>query len=103
MSETENEAALLPVRSNAGLGDSSQYADEWEAFCKADYEAYKEKHPQPFVAHFWSGSAFYDSLEDWGREWDRRCRIIGEKWWRERGFTITIYPRQGGITVSPNE
>jgi hypothetical protein len=85
----------------AGLEDSSQYADEWEAFCRADYDAYKAKHPQPFIAHFWSGSAFFNSAEDWSDEWRRHYMRVGEAWWNARGFTVTSWPRRDPITVAP--
>jgi len=89
------------METDSTLSNSLEYEDEWIAFCKADYEDFKLKNPPPFVAHFWSGSVFYNALEDWGREWNKHCRVVGEKWWNGRGFTVTDWPYREPITVSP--
>lgn len=73
--------------------DSSIFAKEWESFCKSDYLAYKTSHPQPFIAHFWSGSAFFNAQERWSDDYRRHYIKIGEAWWNQRGFTVTAWPR----------
>ncbi len=88
-------------KSAVAMLDSTAFAAEWEVFCRADYEAYKLEHPQPFVANFYSGGNFYNALERWGDDWRKHYMRVGEKWWNERGFTVTSWPRREPITVAP--
>lgn len=76
-------------------------APEWEAFCRVEYEQYKEKHKQPFVAHYWSGSAYYDALERWLDDWRKHYKTVGEAWWNSHGFTVDTWPAREPITVVP--
>lgn len=74
---------------------------EWEAFCKSLYDGYKHENPPPFIAHFLSFSAYANAYDNWGRGWDEYCQVEGEKWWNERGYTVSNWPRHGRITVIP--
>lgn len=81
--------------------DSSVFAEDWEAFCKADYKSYKTSHPQPFIANFWSGAAYFNARERWSDDYRRRYTKVGEAWWNQRGFTVTAWPRSNlPITVA---
>lgn len=73
--------------------DSSVFADEWEAHCKADFKSYKSNHPMPFIANFWSGAAFFNARERWSEDYRRHYTKMGEEWWNQRGFTVTAWPR----------
>lgn len=85
-------------------GDS-EFAEEWEKFCKDDYMDWKKTHPPPCISNFaWSGGGFFNAHERWSDEHRRHYMRTGEAWWNERGFTVTSWPRSNlPITVAPIE
>ena len=83
--------------------DSQAFAEEWEAFCREDYEKFKADNAPPCLANFWSGGAFFNSFERWSDRRRAHYMRVGEAWWNERGFTVTSWPRSSTlpITVEP--
>ncbi len=61
---------------------------EWEEFCRSAYAEYKKKTPPPFIAFFWSASAYYDSYTEWFEGYIKHMQKIGDQFLEEYGLCV---------------
>lgn len=78
-------------------------AAEWEAFCRAAYTEYTKKHSPPFIAFFWSASAYTDSYQEWSKGYAQHIQEAGNKFWEEYGHYVVDWnmPPHQQIVIRP--